>query len=107
MTELLRNRPFPLTAGGILIGIALMATRSLPVAVIGAALIVAGLLVPFAQLRCQSRSEKQPNIDNTTDSGDLENRRTVASAPLSRRKHPRRVPLSAHEELDPEQPAFP
>lgn len=82
MTEFLRTRSFPLTAGGILVGIALMATRSLPVAVIGVAFIVAGLLVPFAQLRGQNRDEQKRHIVHTPDVGEHHHRR-VSDVPES------------------------
>jgi hypothetical protein len=106
MTELLRNRPFPLTAGGIFIGMALMATRSLPLAVIGAALIVAGLLVPFAQLRGQGRGERDPATASAPDVGAREYRLVSRSANRSRRGRSRRAPLSTYEQSDPEQPAL-
>lgn len=107
MTEFLRTKPFPLTASGIIIGIALMATRSLPLAVIGAGLIVAGLLVPFAQLRGQSRSERESGIGRAPEVGAREHRLATRSASRSRRGRPRRAPLSTYEQSDPEQPAFP
>jgi hypothetical protein len=44
--SLLRDNPFVLTAGGILVGIALI-TRYLPFTVIGVVLVLVGLLVPF------------------------------------------------------------
>ena len=55
MTDLLRDSPFPLTAAGILGGIALIATRNLPLAIVGVALIVAGLLVPFVRFLVQDQ----------------------------------------------------
>lgn len=107
MTDLLRNRPFPLTAGGILIGIALMATRSLPLAVIGVGIIVAGLLVPFAQLQGQHRDEQHPSVAHPPRESARERQRASSSAIPARRRRIRRVPLSPHEQSEPEQAAFP
>jgi hypothetical protein len=54
IAETLHHRPFALTAAGILLGAALIATRSVPLAVVGAALIVAGLLVPLIRFGAQT-----------------------------------------------------
>lgn len=106
MTELIRTKPFPLTAGGILVGIALMATRSLPIAVVGAGLIIAGLLVPFAQLRGHGRGEHDPGIARAPEVDARDHRQVARAAHRSRRGRPGRAPLSTYEQADPEQPAF-
>jgi hypothetical protein len=68
----LHHRPFALTAAGILLGTALIATGSAPLSVVGGVLIVGGLLVPLirfpllAGTQAESRKD-QDEVQVATD----------------------------------------
>ena len=70
--DTLRHKPFLLTAGGILVGTAFVASRCMPAVVVGTALIVAGLLVPllrFVLVPAAGETRGLPSGDQSADTG--------------------------------------
>ena len=97
IADTLRHRPFLLTAGGILLGTALIATRSVPLAAIGVALIMAGILTPLLRFLL---------ITNTVASSIERADQPLSEAPSSTASpavisNPARAPMRSGAEVEP------